>query len=48
MASRKQGVWEVPGYGLPLRWQQNNDNPDVWVQHDNNFLYSALDGSEEG
>ena len=48
MASRKQTAYVVPGFGLPLRWQQHYETSE-WVRHSHNtFLNSALDGSEEG
>ena len=38
----------APGLGLPLRWQQDNDDDHAWHQHAQNpFLPSALDGSED-
>lgn len=46
MTSRKQqGAW-IPGFFLPLKWQQEEDRAP---RHSyNTFLNSALDGSEEG
>lgn len=38
----------APGFGLPLRWQQDNDDESAWIKHsDNPFFASALDGSED-
>ena len=38
----------APGLGLPLRWQQDNDNDHAWHRHSQNpFFPSALDGSED-
>jgi len=38
----------APGFGQPLRWQQDNDDESVWIKHSHNpFFVSALDGSED-
>jgi len=46
MASRKQQGARVPGFWLPLKWQQEEDQNRRHFY--NTFLDSALDGSEEG
>jgi len=46
MSSRKQQGALIPGFFLPLKWQQEEDRTR---RHSYNvFLNSALDGSEEG
>ncbi|KAI4277767.1 MAG: hypothetical protein LQ337_001525 [Flavoplaca oasis] len=45
MASRNQRGWVVPGFHLPLKWQQEGESGrDIH----RSFLNSALDGSENG
>lgn len=47
MASRQQEGTVVPGFRLPLKWQQDYTQYQS-ARHDHNtFLNSALDGSEE-
>ena len=41
-------IHSVPGIGLPLRWQQDNDNEYERIRHQHNpFFHSALDGTED-
>lgn len=48
MASRKQRAWNVPGFGLPLRWPEMQSRRwQPMVQSDENILLaSALDCTE--